>query len=310
MRWLYWLLITCPLASAGSLSYDLEARQIAQGTFVFEGANEDFSFDNGGNITNIGVIATGDGAVVINTGPSRLFGEALRESIWALTGEPVVQIYISKLHPDHFLGNQAFSGTPIGALDGTINLIRTQGDAFAANMYRMVGDWMRGTEVYLPTQVVEPGSVTIGDHDLELIELAGHTPADLVVYDRTTGVLFAGGVVFHNRAPTTPHSNLSAWQQSLEKLRSMDFRILVPSHGPISYDASPIDQTRAYIDWLDQTIRSAASNGLDMAEVLLLEPPEPFAAMAVMPVEFHRSVSHLYPDYEKATLRLVSEDRK
>jgi hypothetical protein len=49
-------------------------------------------------------------------------------------------------------------------------------------------------------------------------------------------------------------------------------------------------------------LRAAADDGLDMAEVLETPLPESFASMAVMPGEFHRSVSHLYPPLERAAL--------
>ena len=74
----------------------------------------------------------------------------------------------------------------------------------AENMYRLVGDWMRGTEVLLPTEEVTAGRLTIGDHPLRLLALRGHTGADLAIFDERSGVLFAGDLVFYQRALTTP----------------------------------------------------------------------------------------------------------
>ncbi len=117
--------------------------------------------------------------VVIDTGPSRRYGEAMREAIARVTPKPVIQVLLTHHHPDHALGNQAFKDVPIGALAGTTRLLHEQGDGMAENLYRMVGDWMRGTEVVLPTQVLEPGVLSVGGHDLRLLALTGHTGADL-----------------------------------------------------------------------------------------------------------------------------------
>ncbi len=301
------ILLMCATAPAVDLHYGLTPRLIAEDTYLFEGVNEDFSRDNGGNIVNVAAIVTQAGVVVINAGPSRLYGEQLRAAIARLTDQPVVRIFISKLHPDHFLGSQAFPQVTRSTLAETITGISDQGEQFTLNMYRMVGPWMIGTEVTLPNDTVQPGMVEIGGHRLELLALAGHTPSDLVVLDHSTGTLFTGGVVFHNRAPTTPHADLAGWRASLETLDRLEFRLLVPSHGPVSRDHRPIAQTRDYIDWLEESLSGAAAEGLDMAEVLNMKPPERIAALAVMPAEYQRSVSHLYPALERAAFRPATE---
>ena len=290
---------------AAARDYGLQPRQVAPGTYVIEGRNEDFSFSNGGNILNTGFIVTSAGVVVINTGPSQQYGRQLRAAIAAVTERPVVRVYISKLHPDHFLGNQAFRDVPIAAAAATIEGIRQQGEQFTDNMYRLCGAWMRGTEPVVPDTPVDSGRIAIGGHELELMVMAGHTPGDLVILDRTTGVLFAGGVVFHDRAPTTPHANLAAWRAELDWLASLPFRVLVPSHGPIAADAAPIHQTRDYLSWLDRTLHEAASKGLAMAEVLFLPVPARFDRLAVLEAEFERSVNHLYPALEAHDWPLV-----
>ena len=68
------------------LDYDLKPRQIAPGTWVIEGEVADFTRANGCNIINTGFIVTGAGVVVVNTGPSRLYGEQLRALVGAVDG--------------------------------------------------------------------------------------------------------------------------------------------------------------------------------------------------------------------------------
>jgi glyoxylase-like metal-dependent hydrolase (beta-lactamase superfamily II) len=99
-------------ADPRALDYRLQARALAPGVWVVEGDNADFSVANGCNIINTGFIATGQGVLVINTGPSRLYGEQLRALIARTTPEPVVQVLHLNLHPDYFLGNQAFADVP------------------------------------------------------------------------------------------------------------------------------------------------------------------------------------------------------
>jgi quinoprotein relay system zinc metallohydrolase 1 len=288
------------------LDYELRPRQIAERTWVIEGAVDDFSRANGCNIINTAFIATGAGVVVVNTGPSRLYGEQQRRAIERITREPVVRVLSLNLHPDYFFGNQAWAERPTQALAGSINGMQAEGRAYADNLYRLCGDWMKGTESTPSRQTVEPGVMQIGSHRLELRRLSGHTSDDLVLIDHTTGVLYVGGLVFANRVPTTPHADFEAWQASLVTLSQWmtDHRIrqVVPSHGPLHSGLGGLEQTRDWLRWLTSHMHESAERGLDLSEVLRLPVPERFKAWAAQPAELHRSITQWYPRYEQQVL--------
>lgn len=306
MRWILLLLLCLGLPARADLDYSLKPRQIAAGTWLLEGSTDNFAKANGGNIVNTGFIVTDSGVVVIDSGPSKRYGEALRRAIAATTDKPVIQLLLTHHHPDHVLGNQAFGDVPIGALAGTSDLLRQQGEAMAENMYRMVGDWMRGTEVVLPTQVLEPGVLEVGGHRLRLLGLSGHTGADLAILDENTGVLFAGDLVFYERALTTPNSpGLGIWLKDLDTLQALPWKLIVPGHGPVASDTAPFDQMRDYLGWLDGLMRDGAAQGDDMAEMIRRPIPERFAGISLTRYELIRSVSHLYPRYERQRLQRI-----
>lgn len=305
MRWI--LLLTCLLAGlAQALDYQLQPRQIAEGVWLVEGSTDNFAAENGGNIVNVGFIETAAGVVVIDTGPSRRYGEALRQRIEQVTGKPLLRVLLTHHHPDHVLGNQAFSDVPIAALPGTTRLLAEQGDAMAENMYRLVGDWMRGTEVVLPSEALEEGELEIGGRRLRLLALRGHTGADLAILDERSGVLFAGDLLFYQRALTTPNSpGLDVWLADLDRLEALPWRHIVPGHGPLATDAAPFVQMRDYLGWLDGVLRQGAEQGAEMNELIRAPVPERFAGVSLSRYELIRSVSHLYPRYERNTMGRV-----
>lgn len=299
-----WTLIAAlamaPLQAAND--YALKPVVIADGVQVFIGRNEHFSRDNGGNIANTGFIIGGDGVIVIDTGPSRLYGEQQRAAIAKVTPKPIAQVYISHQHPDHYLGDQAYAGIPVAALPATIAAVQRSGDALADNLYRLVGGWMAGTQSQVPTQVATPGAVTIAGRQLRLIAGAGHTDGDLMIYDVASKTLFTGDLVFFERTPTTPNADVAHWLATLDEIERLDFKTLVPGHGPVVHDARAIAQTRDYLRWLTASFKSAADRGLDMAEVMNQPIPPRFQHLAVLGEEYRRSVSHLYPDIEVRSL--------
>lgn len=301
------LVMLAGIVNAADFDYALSARRIAPEVHVFIGRSEDFTMANGGNIVNTGFIAAPGGVIVIDSGPSRRYGEQMRQAISAVTAQPVALLINTHHHPDHFLGNQAFAGLPIAALAATRQGIAADGNAFAENLYRLTGDWMKGTEVLSPTQTLADGVVEIAGRRLRLIGLDGHTAADLAIYDEASGVLFAGDLVFNGRAPTTPHAAIDHWLAALDRLqgitREPGFKLLVPGHGEVARDAAPIEQTRAWLNWLRQSLAEAAAAGLDMNEVLARPLPPQFASLPVAVSEYRRSVGHLFPAAEQEALK-------
>ncbi|WP_088280611.1 quinoprotein relay system zinc metallohydrolase 1 [Ideonella sp. A 288] len=292
-----------PKVDVARHDYGLTARALADGVYVVEGANDDFSVANGCNIINTGFIATGAGVLVINTGPSRRYGEQLRALIARTTREPVVQVLHLNLHPDYFLGNQAFADVPRVATPGTRAGMQREAKSYEDNLYRLCGDWMKGTEAMLPTQSIGPGPLRIGEREFELREFQGHTDSDLVLVDRKSGVAFVGGLVFADRVPTTPHADPKVWLRSLDALEALRLTQVVPSHGPVHTGPQGRQQTRDYIAWLDTQFTRWAEAGWEMNDVLRAPAPEAFRRFAGWPAEYTRNVAHLYPRYERAALQ-------
>lgn len=298
--------VSAAYATERKFDYGLTAVKVAQDTYIFEGLKEDFSFKNGGNIVNTGFIVTSAGVLVVDTGISRRYAEQQRAAIKNVTDKPVIAVYLTHHHPDHFLGNQVYDDVKIYSLVDTANAIKLEGENFSNNMYRLVGDWMRGTEVTFPTDTLKPGIQTIGGHKLQFMASDGHTGADLAIYDQTTGVLFAGDLVFNHRAATTPHANINKWGKTLDTLKKVPFKVLVAGHGEISTDTSAIEQTQDYLKWLSETLKQAASYGMDMNEIMRTEIPPRFKNISLLRVELSRSVSHLYPEFEREFLEPIN----
>ncbi|SET08115.1 quinoprotein relay system zinc metallohydrolase 1 [Oceanicella actignis] len=291
-----------PLWAEARRAYALEPRQVAAGIWMIEGRREYFSAENGGAIVNCALIETDEGVLAVDLGPSLRYGEELRAAALRATGRPVFAALVTHQHPDHFMGAQAFADLPVLALAETQRQIALHGDSYADNMYRLLGDWMRGSEATPPNAVVEPGEVALGGRPFLALALSGHTPADLALLDRRTGTLIAGDLAFLDRAPTTPDADLDAWRRSIEQLAALDAAATLPGHGPIDPEGRALRQTRAYLDWLDGALRDGAERGLSMPELMAAPLPPEFAAMGVQPDEFARSVVHLYPAYERAAM--------
>lgn len=284
---------------AASEDYRIEPVQIAEGLWLVRGADEWIQPSNGGAIANITIIASPAGTVLCDCGPSIRYARQLQAVAQRLTGKPVVRVYLTHLHPDHGLGIAAFDPAIVAALPGTIADLARDGRGFSDAMYRMLNDWMRGTELALPGHRIENDREDFGGRSLRLIALSGHSAADLALLDERTGTLIGGDLLFHNRAPSTPTADLTKWRESLSALQALPHGSAIPGHGP--YDPSgvaAIAQTQDWIDWLEPALVNAVKSGLDMVEAGNMPIPQRFAQLAAARYELQRSVSHFYPMLE------------
>lgn len=313
-------------ANAAPLKYTLKPVKVAEGVWVVEGAQEAITRQNGGAIANIGIVDTTDGAVVIDTGPSKRYGEALVALAKDLTGKPVVRAFLTHFHPDHVFGNQAFGPGVVASSEGVISGLQRMGEDFSSAMYYIAGDWMRGTEVILPATTVSDGVETIGNHRFKSVVLRGHTDTDLVIHEETTGVVFAGDLVFLDRAPTTPHAELPAWRASLKTLTEMSRDgIVVPGHGPAHrgagrsaqsgqsdggvVDGRGVSQTLAWLETIEMQIRDCFDRGLSATEAIAEPLPAWTDKIALSAYEYERSVLHFYPELEAGGWPRVDTER-
>jgi quinoprotein relay system zinc metallohydrolase 1 len=291
------------LAQSDEYNYRLTPEKIADGVYAFIGKTEDFSWQNGGNVVNTGFVVTNAGVVVIDTGPSKRYGEQMRAAIKKITPQPIVKVFNTHHHPDHMFGNQAYADVGVSALAQTIVSEKTEGAALADNMYRMSGNWMRDTELSVAQNTLEQSSkFSLGERNFSLHALSGHTGGDLAVMDDTSGVIFSGDLIFHQRAATTPHADMPRWIQAIDYIDNLPYKKLVPGHGPVIADHNAVKQIREYLVWLSSHLKKSAEQGADMTDVLLSKLPTAFATIPMAKEEYQRSVVHLYPKLEQAVL--------
>ncbi|MCT2398758.1 quinoprotein relay system zinc metallohydrolase 1 [Novosphingobium mangrovi (ex Huang et al. 2023)] len=289
--------------------YEPRAEPIADGLWMVRGADAPIEFGNGGAIANSALIATEAGTVLFDPGVSLTHGQALAALALQVTGIPVARVYVSHLHPDHAFGAAAFDPWIVHALPATRKELERDGEGLSDAMYDLLADWMKGTNLVLPLGDVAAGDATFGGRDFRMFALSGHSGGDLALLDRRTGTLIAGDLVFHDRAPSTPHADLPSWRAALDVLEATPHKLLLPGHGPLDTDHTAITQTRDWLDWIDATLRKAVAGGLSMAEAGDIAIPGRFARLKAARYEWQRSVSHFYPGLEEELLPRLQEIR-
>jgi len=246
-------------------------KSIAENVYAFTGVAAMMEPSNQGAICNVGLVVGSEAAALIDSGGSYLEGTELLHSVRAITDKPLRYLINTHMHPDHIFGNAAFKET--GAqIVGHANLpaaLEARGAFYIQSFRRQLGDdLMRGVEIIPPTLLVtDRMELDLGNRKLELRAWQpAHTDNDLTVIDATSGILFAGDLVFLEHLPTLDGS-LLGWIRQLDELAAIPAAGVVPGHGPSpSTWPDAITPERSYFDALAKDLRASIKAGIPLAE--------------------------------------------
>ena len=109
--WLFGLLLLAgaayALQKAAPLRGEWIPEQVAPDVYVIHGPTEQPNPGNQGFMNNPAFIVTDAGVVVVDPGGSVQIGDMLMARIEKITDKPVLAVFNSHIHGDHWLGNQA-----------------------------------------------------------------------------------------------------------------------------------------------------------------------------------------------------------
>jgi quinoprotein relay system zinc metallohydrolase 2 len=255
-------------APAGAAEAPLATVEVAPGIHVHQGVHEVGDAANEDAIANIGFIV-GDAAVmVVDPGGSALEGDRLRAAIRAVTDRPIRYVVLTHVHPDHLFGAAAFKPDRpdfIGhaKLPGAL---AQRGDYYVRTLRRALGEKAAGSEVVVPTRLVDGvAEIDLGDRPVTIrAHGPAHTDNDLSLFDRRSGTLWLGDLLFVERIPVIDGS-LVGWLGELAALKSVAAVRAVPGHGPpsVPWPAALAAEERYLSVVLDET-RAAIRRGVDI----------------------------------------------
>lgn len=224
---------------------DIPAQQLSKHVWLVYSPDGFPTPENRGMMANVIFVVTSAGVVVIDSGASLQIGQMAIRMIRQVTDKPVVAVFNSHYHGDHWLGNHAFVKTygdqlPIYALQSTIEKLQgTEAQLWRSLMARWTNQSTLGTQVVLPNTPVQPGqTLQFGDVTLRMHHYGtAHTPSDLcveVVQDKVTAL---GDIAMANRIANIDDGSYPGTFKYYQSLSAATGEQLwVPGHGQPAKD--------------------------------------------------------------------------
>ncbi len=260
--------------TAADFPYHFEP--VADNTWVMHGPLELPNPQNKGFMNNPGLVKTSAGLVIIDPGSTVHVGKHVISEIKKISGLPVVAVFNTHIHGDHWLANQAIRETYPGVKIYGHPKMRAavangEGDNWVALMETMTDGTSKGTRVVAPDHSADDSNVfKVGNTQFRVHHYGvAHTNNDIMIEVVENSVLFLGDNVLAKRLPRMSDGTFQGSIDTINKVLENDIKTWVPGHGP-SGDKTMVQNYLNYISLIYQAAQQAFEDDLDSSDVIAI----------------------------------------
>jgi len=247
--------MACLVFPASAASLTVQPVRVSDRVYAIYGDLGNGSYENEGLNANLGFVIGDDAVLVVNTGPSRRYAEALHAAIRKVTSRPVK--YAVNLNGQRYYwhGNDYFrqQGAKIYAQANAIQIMRQEGAGQLASSRKMLKEKASGTELAVADQsVTDVQTIDLGTIRVELRHFGNaHTPGDLIVWIPSLKTVFAGDIAFNERMlAVLPIGSTAGWVKAFAAVDQLQPKTMIPGHGRSADPARSRSDTFEYLKHL------------------------------------------------------------
>lgn len=236
---------------------------------------ETYTATEAGIFVNSHVVAAADGLVLVDAGLLVSDARALAERL-AGTGKPVLAVFVTHPHPDHFNGLPYVVGedVPVYATAAVAQVIKESAEAKREQWRPTYGaEWPDRFRVPDRT-LAGGGTVAVSDlrvHVHEVGPAESHADSYLVVESEGERVAFIGDLAFDGMHSYTADGHSGQWLDLLDRLTGeLAGLTLYPGHGGPS-DISLLARQQRYLRTYRETVRRLAAGADRLTDAQKLE---------------------------------------
>lgn len=237
--------------------------KISKHIYIIHGPQTFPSKKNQGFTNNPAFIVADKGIIVIDPGSSVFIGRELLKKIGAISKKPVIAVFNTHIHGDHWLGNQAIKDKfPNAIIYGHQNMIRQinkgAGTEWIDLMNRITENSTKGTRAVAPDkalqggEILEFGAISLKVHHVE----KAHTDTDIMLEVNPDKVFFFGDIVTREQISTArpKDGDIQGQMKAIRLALKTDSTLFVPGHGK-SGDRKYVEEYLVFLEKLYQLVK-------------------------------------------------------
>ncbi len=268
-------------AAVGPAVPDQKPVKVSEHLYVLYARGPFPNKDNQGFFANVSFVNTNKGVVVIDSGTSLQIGEMALRMIKTITDKPVVAVFNTHFHGDHWLGNSAFKkhfpDAPIYAHPDCIKSIKlVTGQEWFAQMMKATDGMIEGTSIVPPDTAVQNGQeFHFGDVTLRVHHFGqAHTKVDIMLEIVQDKAVHVGDVAMDKRIANMEDGSFTGTLKVYDALeKAAPNSLWVPGHG--QPDRKLLVKNRELLGGIYESAMQAVKSGktIDEAKAMVLANP-------------------------------------
>ncbi|MFT7413770.1 MAG: glyoxylase-like metal-dependent hydrolase (beta-lactamase superfamily II) [Methylophagaceae bacterium] len=211
---------------------------VTENIYVIQGSKEGPSPINKGFINNPGFVIADSGVIVIDPGSRNEVGEIVLKRISQITSLPVIAIFNTHEHGDHWLANQAILDTyPDIPIYAHPNMIESINNGIGKHWLNLMGQLtespLDNTSIKAPTHQVHNNEEIVIDNLTFKIHHYGnsHTNNDIMIEVVELDTIFLGDNVLNKRMPHLDDGDIVSNISTINEILKLDIKYFIPGHG-------------------------------------------------------------------------------
>ena len=250
--------------------------KVAKNVFVMHGPLSEPKDENEGFMNNPAIIVSQNGLIVIDPGSSFHVGKQMIKEIEKVSKKPILAVFNSHIHGDHWLANQAIVAKyPNAKTYAHPEMIEQangeEGQSWVETMKKLVPNFTKNTKITAPTLGTKHQDIITIDLQKFKIHnptVKAHTNTDMMVEHINSSTLFLGDNDFVNRMGRFDNSsNMHGNIEVLQYAKSLNIKNFVPGHGPSGNQKEALEPFLNFLLIMQKTIKAGYIAELEDYEI-------------------------------------------
>lgn len=277
--------------------------------YVMHGPLQNPNAVNFGFINNPSFIEGDNGLILVDPSGSKYIGDQILSEIEKISDKPIVAVFNTHAHGDHWLGNHAVKDRyPNAKFYAHMNMIKEakygEGERWIEIFNDMTKGKVKGTIAVIP-------DYSIGDQDT--LKIAGqtfvihsplpssHSGSDIMIEHKDSKTLFTGDNGFNKRvgrfvSDSSMHNNI----EILKYAKTLNIETFVPGHGQSGDAVSTIDPYLYYLSTIKAEVAKGYEDDLSDFEIkpIVVEKLKDYANWSGFEDSIGRHVNKMFTEVE------------